>query len=224
MLSEYEKHIFNLQSYGDIQKAYDFGKVVHSLVLEPKEAIVYPESVDILQAKNAASAVRQNHYANWLCKWSKREQSFLWTEPQTGLPCKSLIDGIIKGSFLFDFKTTSAKTEKQFRANCLNFNYNRQAAFYLDATKGKRFVIIGVQKVEPFKVFRVDFAESEIADGRKKYLQLMKHAHRNGFFNDILNSPIYANTPDTRNNIFAHTINGPNGVIPHNPVPAFATV
>ena len=86
----------------------------------------------------------------------------LFTDPTTQLACKSRLDLVYtspkrQNALIFDFKTTSARTQAQFLQSCYDYDYDRQAAFYLDSlryadghewatTKRFRFVFIGVMK------------------------------------------------------------------------------
>ncbi len=93
---------------------------------------------------------------------AERERIVLFTDPTTQLACKSRLDLVYtsprrQNALIFDFKTTSARTQAQFLQSCYDYDYDRQAAFYLDSlryadghewatTKRFRFVFIGVMK------------------------------------------------------------------------------
>ena len=78
---------------------------------------------------------------------------------------------------LVDFKTTSCLTYPQFLATTEQYDYDRQAALYLDALSADRFMIIGVQKKVQHAVWVFDAtaAPGFIAQCRKKYTALLRH-------------------------------------------------
>jgi hypothetical protein len=110
------------------------------------------------------------------------EQPVFWKDPKTGLFCKAQLDLLIEADRLIvDTKTTGAKSEEEFRMDCLRFGYDRQAAFYVDGCRASgrpvdRFLIMGIQKQKPHAIFIVeescqsDFVEA----GRKKYRRLLR--------------------------------------------------
>lgn len=118
---------------------------------------------------------------------AERERVVLFTDPTTQLACKSRLDLVYtspkrQNALIFDFKTTSARTQAQFLQSCYDYDYDRQAAFYLDSlryadrhewttTKQFRFVLIGVMKDQPHRLFAVDATSLPgfIEYGRKKY-------------------------------------------------------
>ena len=75
---------------------------------------------------------------------------------------------------LIDFKTTMARDADHFLWQCSAYDYDRQAAFYTDALHAERFLLVGVQKVEPFGVFTIEVSEAMLAEGRQKYQRLLR--------------------------------------------------
>uniref|UniRef100_UPI003B3A47CD PD-(D/E)XK nuclease-like domain-containing protein n=1 Tax=Spirosoma sp. TaxID=1899569 RepID=UPI003B3A47CD len=116
-----------------------------------------------------------------------RERIILSTEPTTGVACKARLDMVYtspkrRNALVVDLKTTSARTQAQFLESCYNYDYDRQAAFYIDSlrnadsqewanTRQFRFVFIGVMKQRPHRLFAVDATSIPgfIEYGRKKY-------------------------------------------------------
>ena len=43
----------------------------------------------------------------------------------------------------------------------------------LDALRADRFLLVGVQKVEPFNLFTVEVSRTMLGEGRAKYLRLL---------------------------------------------------
>lgn len=189
MLSEFEKKTFNIRHYGDKDKAYALGSMIHTMILEPHKTF-HSDIITLSEAamcRKVADNAKKHPLVKWLCQWSRKEQEYYWTEPTTGLPCKSKLDVIFKlGKIVVDLKTTSAKNDKEFIASIILYSYDRQAAFYLDACGGKRFIFIGLQKQEPYNIYVIELNEIEIFQGRKKYKNLMQLAQRMDYFRDIL--------------------------------------
>ncbi|WP_234736932.1 PD-(D/E)XK nuclease-like domain-containing protein [Tellurirhabdus bombi] len=123
---------------------------------------------------------------------AQRNRIVLFTEPMTEVACKARLDVVYtsaqrQNALIIDFKTTSAQSQSQFLQSCYDYDYDRQAAYYLDAlrfaegrgnqrgewsqTRHFRFVLVGIQKQEPNRLFAVDAtAIPEFIDyGRKKY-------------------------------------------------------
>ena len=130
---------------------------------------------------------------------AERERAALFTDPETRLSCKARLDLVYtspkrQSALVMDFKTTSARTQAQFLQSCYDYDYDRQAAFYLDslryadsgewdATRRFRFVFIGVMKQKPHRLFAVDATSLPgfLDYGRKKYrFWLKKWRETNG--------------------------------------------
>jgi PDDEXK-like domain of unknown function (DUF3799) len=117
----------------------------------------------------------------------ERERVVLFDDPMTGLACKSRLDVVYtspkrQNALVLDFKITSARTQAQFLQTCYDYDYDRQAAFYLyslcQAETGEwadthrfRFVFVGVTKQSPHRLFVVDATSLPdfVEYGRKKY-------------------------------------------------------
>jgi hypothetical protein len=72
-----------------------------------------------------------------------------------------------------DLKSTDAKTQSEFESAVEHFQYDRQAAWYMDLTGIDDFIIIGVSK-KNFKVFKVFINRKNdlYLFGRAKYSHL----------------------------------------------------
>ncbi len=89
----------------------------------------------------------------------KAEQSFLWTDKETGLGCKCRPDYLlVDGGTIVDVKTTIDASYRGFLKSISNFRYHVQAGWYLhgleQATgiRPERFIFIAVEKTAPFGV------------------------------------------------------------------------
>ena len=72
-----------------------------------------------------------------------------------------------------DLKSTACTTQKQFEESILHFNYDRQAAWYMDIENRSNFMFIGVSKVNN-KIFKVPVKRDGnlYRSGREKYQEL----------------------------------------------------
>ena len=130
---------------------------------------------------------------------AERERVVLFTDPTTQLACKARLDLVYtspkrQNALIFDFKTTSARTQAQFLQSCYDYDYDRQAAFYLDSlrfadgnewatAKQVRLVFVGVMKQQPHRLFAVEATSLPgfVEYGRKKYrFWLKKWLETNG--------------------------------------------
>lgn len=145
---------------------------------------------------------RTGHSANQEAASAERERIVLFSDPTTHLACKARLDLVYtspkrQNALIFDFKTTSARTQAQFLQSCYDYDYDRQAAFYLDSlryadghewatTKRFRFVFIGVMKQKPHRLFAVDATSLPgfVDYGRKKYRFWLKKWQENSGLTD----------------------------------------
>lgn len=177
------------------ETARTFGRAFHSHLLEPESVggvirqllpDLAPSDSDKLDT--LTDRIRRDPFCRrYLNGTSQRERIVLFTDPETGVACKSRIDLLHtspkrRSALILDFKTTSARSQSQFLQSCYDYDYDRQAAFYLDAlryaesgewadTRRFRFVLIGVQKQRPNRLFAVEATDipNFIDYGRKKY-------------------------------------------------------
>ena len=153
--------------------------------LTPGSIVMSPEQtgkVDVLM-----KTIRQDTFCRRYLRLSEREWTVLSTDPTTGVACKARMDMVYtslkrRNALIIDVKTTSARTQAQFLESCYTYDYDRQAAFYVDslrhaesdewaATRQFRFVFIGVMQQRPYRLFAVDATSipNFMEYGRKKY-------------------------------------------------------
>ena len=182
-LSTFENFIFNRKDYKS-QKALDLGRIVHQHILEPGTVKGPEPGVDMVMVGNMVRAARADAFLSWIVQFSQKEQVRLW-ESEDGLPLKSKLDGAYKMRWVSDLKTTSARSREEFLRSCQRYNYDRQAAFYLDAigapaASRPRITFLAIQKIEPFAVWRFDYDTGDdfIESGRRKYRFLLAELAR----------------------------------------------
>ncbi|GGD45886.1 hypothetical protein GCM10011514_07340 [Emticicia aquatilis] len=185
-LTEFRDFIFGIKRFKPVNA---FGSAFHEVLLEPKAPHIFPESVDKDQILHLSNKVRENKFCKWALQFSRKEQGFLFDDVQTNLPCKAKIDMVLSQNLIVDFKTTSQRSEAAFLKSCLEYEYDRQAAFYLDAVSTSRrslseaegrkimkFIFVGVQKKAPYDLYIFDTSKDAafIEQGRKKYKALLR--------------------------------------------------
>lgn len=188
------------------EKTKVFGRAFHQHLLEPETvgAVItqlLPDMVDPLhiplenalapnqtkQLQTLMQTIRQDAFCRRYLRQSERERIVLSTDPATGVACKARLDMVYtspkrRNALVIDLKTTSARTQSQFLESCYTYDYDRQAAFYLDSlrqadneewadTRQFRFVFIGIMKQRPHRLFAVDASSIPgfLEYGRKKY-------------------------------------------------------
>lgn len=155
------------------ESAFHFGTAVHEVVLEPHIIESLPADVDLQAVQNAANAARNQPLVQWALQWAQKEKIHRFVCPVTGLPLKAKLDLVWKSHTVIDLKTTSATTEAEFRRHWIEYGYDRQAAFYLDAIGAKRFTFVAIQKKD-FRAFAVQVDNNTLNEGRRKYRQILQ--------------------------------------------------
>ncbi|QMW03472.1 PD-(D/E)XK nuclease-like domain-containing protein [Spirosoma foliorum] len=188
------------------EKTKVFGRAFHQHLLEPETVgtVLSQFLPDMIDSSNQVDAntlapaqakqlqtlmhtIRQDAFCRRYLRQSERERVVLSTEPTTGIACKARLDLVYtspkrRNALIIDLKTTSARTQAQFLESCYTYDYDRQAAFYVDnlrhadngewdTTRQFRFVFIGIMKQRPHKLFAVDATSIPgfLDYGRKKY-------------------------------------------------------
>lgn len=171
-----------------------FGRAFHQHLLEPATIGTVMEQFmpdmlpgDTEKLYSLMQTVQQDSFFRRYRRLSERERVVLFSDPGTGIGCKARLDMVYTSpkrqqALVIDLKTTSASTQAQFLQSCYDYEYDRQAAFYLDAlryadddkwqnTRRFRFVLIGVMKQSPNRLFVVEATSIPgfIEYGRKKY-------------------------------------------------------
>lgn len=172
-LGDFEDTVFNRPKREKPLTAFSFGTAVHQLILEPETINSLPKDVDIAKVQALAKTFWAEPKLKWLLRFSQKEKDILWTCPVTGLPLKSKLDMVFKSRTVYDIKTTSASSMEQFAKCAIQYGYDRQAAFYMDSIKAKRFFFIALSKTKKDTVFVMEADRSFIESGRKKYRKLL---------------------------------------------------
>lgn len=142
---------------------------VNGIPLTPKEM----EQVEGM----TASLMARDEIREILTSPGKSEAALKAKCPETGLTLKGRIDRI--GTYqnwptLFDLKTCQDASAEEFLKHAYSMDYHTRAAWYLDlanlvATGERRFIIMAVEKSEPYACRLFEFDDNLLEIGRKKY-------------------------------------------------------
>ena len=158
--------------------ALSFGTAFHTALLEPADYVPGQPGLNDTLVWWLVEGVKLNTQLTALLERGTAEVSVVFTEPDTDTLCKLRADLVVdcpdEPLTIIDFKTTMARDADHFLWQCSAYDYDRQAAFYTDALHAERFLLVGVQKVEPFGVFTIEVSETMLAEGRQKYQRLLR--------------------------------------------------
>ncbi|WP_046245440.1 PD-(D/E)XK nuclease-like domain-containing protein [Hymenobacter terrenus] len=173
--------------------ALAYGSHFHTAVLEPATyARTSERGIRWADLETLARQVRRQRYCRDLLYRGQAEQSYTATHTATGVGVKLRPDLLVRSRAgrqltLIDFKTTSSPDRAHFLTTLEQYDYDRQAALYLDVLGATRFLLIAVQKPRstvagqaPPEVWRVELTAtpSLLEQGRKKYTVLLRHYAR----------------------------------------------
>lgn len=137
---------------------------------------------ELIKITEMREAVYQHPFANMILSEGISEQTVIWTDEQTGLPCKCRPDRIPTNGagVLVDLKTTTDAGEYGFGRSVASYGYARQAAMYLDGfnaatgNSADAFIFVAVEKESPYRVETYLLDGDFIEFGRYDYQRLMK--------------------------------------------------
>jgi len=176
---------------GNIEKHYRFGSLLDIVITEPHRVNFYKQTIDdekfdkidFKKAEKMKNAVLKDDYFRDFIRNTNdtefqkifiKKHKFNYLGILFELDCRCKFD-IIKEKIKIglDLKSTSSKSQKEFEASIQYFDYDRQAAWYMDLAEIDYFVIIGISK-ENFKVFKAFIKrDSEMyRSGLEKYSYL----------------------------------------------------
>lgn len=183
----------------DIDAAFRFGTLLDCMLTEPQRIDYFQFTCAGLQYTreefDLAERMRRSFMADEFCRMIMEQSVPQSVVVDPAFPITHLgftftlamrakldFDASAKLGIIADLKTTKAKTEKEFRVMIEAFSYDRQAAVYMDLKKTDRFMLIGVSKIEPYRVFKVAIKRGEdlYNSGRAKYEELA-YLHHNLF-------------------------------------------
>ena len=158
--------------------------------------VLTPDDAD--RVRRMADAVHRHPAARTLLDIKgRREASYTWTDPATGLPCKCRPDWHgMDGLLVVDLKTTKDASRAEFARSIAGFDYHLQAAWNLRALGAAQFLSIAVENVRPYAVAVYPASPAMIAAGERRFtaaLELLAECHRTNRwpgYGDLIQEPI----------------------------------
>ena len=174
----------------DLEAAYRFGSLLDAMITEPEQVNYYKMTVGGEQFSKdefeKAAAMKKVFFSDPFCRSLAAQCEMQKVSVTHDFPVeyngfRFSMDVRCKWDFFApridlsgDLKTTACTTQKQFEASIHHYNYDRQAAFYMDIENKSNFIFIGISKVAPHKIFKVPVKRggSLYNSGKEKYQQL----------------------------------------------------
>jgi hypothetical protein len=182
------KHLIMGTPFRKRSRAFDFGTLLHQALLEPH--LLQSSSYALKHHKllqRCLYRIRQDPECMHLLEGS-REQEVYWEDSYTGVACKGKLD-VLGQNRVVDLKTTSARSEKEFRACILRYEYDRQMAFYADSVQASEITLIGVSKTrDRLFVVHTNHRSELITLGRAKYRFILTKIKELDLFEKIYQS------------------------------------
>jgi hypothetical protein len=183
-LTELKNQLLGISSR-PFSPAQAFGTRFHDFLLLDTHA--RPNGPETAPLNRMLDVVRADPFFSRIQATAINETAQFWDDEQTGLPCKASLDMWLPDEGLIvDIKTTSARNQREFEQACYVYEYDRQAAWYLDGcrqvgeqadqARPDRFVLLGIQKQKPHNLYVVEvLGDSIFMDGgRRKYRRLLR--------------------------------------------------
>jgi hypothetical protein len=188
-LSWLKDRLYPRENVLDPTEAYAFGSLIDAMLTEPDRVDYFKRSLDGKRVKkelfeNAVKmkqAFRKDEFCASISEKADGQKVSIIHDKEynyRGFPftldvrCKW---DIWRGDWGWggDIKSTTAKTQKEFEAAALHFDYDRQRAFYMDLQGSERDVLIGISKANHriFKIF-INREREFYKQGKEKYLEL----------------------------------------------------
>jgi len=121
-----------------------------------------------------------------LLKNGEPEKIIQWHNENYDVNCKGMLDYYRESAdMIVDLKTTQDASYNGFMRSVRKYKYHKQAAYYMDAVKAYRFIIIAVEKTPPFSINVFELGDDMIDEGRDMYnheLEVYKYCEENDYW------------------------------------------
>lgn len=162
----------------NIQEIFDLGTYYHQVLLEPHKADRANENYEL--ARTMADTVLRDGLCQQVIMASdfRREHEFYRIRNPWGLQgvrCKC--DGVSKSySTILEYKGLNITTESAFYSCIERFGYDQSSCFYLDTAMADWYLLVGVSKKNPKKMFRclIDRKHKYYFSGMQKIQKAIK--------------------------------------------------
>ena len=158
--------------------------------------VLSPDDAD--QVRRMADQVRKHPAAGFLLELpGRREASYTWKDPATGLECKTRPDWHSEDRrIVVDVKTTRDASRAEFAKSIANLDYHVQAAWNQTALEAQQFLTIAVESTRPFAVAVYPASGAMIAAGQRRIeaaMTLLAECWQTGIwpgYGDLVAEPI----------------------------------
>ena len=126
----------------------------------------------------------RDNMVNRLLTSGEPEKIVTWYNKHYDVNCKGMLD-YYRDGMIIDLKTTQDASYNGFMRSVRKYKYNKQAAYYMDAVKAYRFIIIAVEKTPPFSINIFEMGDDMIDEGRDMYnheLEIYKYCEENDYW------------------------------------------
>ncbi len=173
-LSTLDRSLFGKKQTDLPHGAFNFGTAIHEAILEPFLDSPKIQGVDYELVNRLKDEATKNPLLEFVLQNSEKEKVVLWEKYE--LPLKSKLDIIFEGNEVWDLKTTSCSSKSAFEKSCIEYDYYRQGAFYLDSINAQNFTFVGISKTAKRNpIFFYQMSNSMITEGRKRYEKILKY-------------------------------------------------
>lgn len=192
-LSDLERELYSLPTYGDKEKAFRLGSLIDAVVTEWERVNVFKRTVDdeVFTAEEFDMAIacrdalrleaKKDNFLHKVLSEAdtqfhsiNKNQAFFYGNFKFELDTRCKWDWYFKQyGFGGDLKSTAATSQKQFEDSIQEFNWDRSRAWYMDVVGSQRDFIYAVSK-ENFKVFKLFITRGDktYESGYDKYIDL----------------------------------------------------
>lgn len=160
------------------------GKEIYSRFLMEAEGKDVLPADSYQKVKDMAEAIKKNPLA-MLFLTGEHEQSFFWTDPETGEACKVRPDCIatVDGKkYIVDYKTTESCADGAFERSVRKYGYKFQAGMYREGVFQNTFdeygfAFVAQEKKAPYAVRVYICSEDFINEGFEQFRQTINLYH-----------------------------------------------
>ena len=143
---------------GSIDRRTKRGKELYEEFVDKingRKVITEEQYVQILEMYEA---LKENELAWKLLSGGEHEQSYFWTDPETGIPCKvrpDVVTGFMDKPYIIDYKTTDSCADGHFERSCQRYGYQLQAGMYTEGMfqnmfQEYGFAFVAQEKTPPY--------------------------------------------------------------------------
>ena len=183
-------HAFDRRTKAGKELAAEFERAAEGKI------VLSPDDAD--RVRRMADAVHKHPAAKFLLDLpGRREASYTWKDPATGLECKTRPDWHSEDRRLVvDVKTTKDASREEFAKSIANFDYHVQAAWNQGALEAEQFLSLCIESERPYAVAVYPASGALIAAGQRRIeaaMTLLAECQASGVwpgYGDLLQEPI----------------------------------